>query len=217
MEELHEFCARVLGDGDAAAQAALQAGAVGGGDRVERLTAAAAACRTGEPEHPEPPGEPGTPEPGQLAQTVARELAYATAQLPQRQREALVLRELLRLSHDQMASVIGIQPVAAAPLLARARLALRAQLRGAGEPVAECPERDRSLASITRRQDAESLSEAEDSWLLEHLGNCAACTAAHAAMLEASVCYRAWQVDLGAVESERPGCGGQTDCALADP
>jgi Sigma-70, region 4 len=217
MEELQEFCARVLGHGDAAAQAALQAGAVAGGDRVERLSAAAAACRTAEPEHPEAPGQPAAAEPERLAQTVARELAYATAQLPQRQREALVLRELLRLSHEQMASVIGIQPAAAAPLLARARLALRAQLRGAGERVAECPERDRSLASITRRQDAESLSEAEDSWLLEHLGNCAACTAAHAAMLEASVCYRAWQVDAGAIESDPPDRSGQADSALADP
>jgi hypothetical protein len=35
------------------------------------------------------------------------------------------------------------------------------------------------------------LSADDDEWLFAHLGKCAACDQAHAAMIEASVCYRA--------------------------
>ena len=45
--------------------------------------------------------------------------------LNERQREVLALRELLRLSYDQIAYVLAIEPAAVAPLLARARLRLR--------------------------------------------------------------------------------------------
>ena len=61
---------------------------------------------------------------------MARELARATARLPQRQREALALRELLGLGYGDIGRLIGIDPAAVAPLLARARLRLRSELRG---------------------------------------------------------------------------------------
>ena len=197
MDELHGFCVRMLGHG-AAAQAAEQAArAAGHGDRVDALAAAAAACRARNEAHgldaPGGPDPAGAPE--LLAQAVARELALATAKLPERQREALVLRERLRLPYEQIAGVIGVENVAVAPLLARARLRLRAELRGDGEPRPECPERDRALRTIALRQDSEGVAAVDDDWLVEHLGHCAGCAQAHAAMLEASVCYRAWRLE----------------------
>ncbi len=81
---------------------------------------------------------------------------------------------------------------AAAPLLARARLRLRSERRDTAEPGSDCAERDRSLRALACRQDSEPLSVEDDAWLREHLAGCVGCEMAHAAMLEASVCYRAW-------------------------
>jgi hypothetical protein len=36
--------------------------------------------------------------------------------------------------------------------------------------------------------------EADEEWLLDHLGHCGGCAQAHSAILEASACYRAWQL-----------------------
>jgi predicted DNA-binding protein (UPF0251 family) len=140
-------------------------------------------------------------EPHGLAQAVAVELAVANAKLPQRQREALALRELLGLPHDQIARVIGIDAHAVAPLLARARVRLRTQLRGGLEANLGCAERERSMQALARRQDSEPIREDDRAWLMDHLRACPACTQAHAAMLEASVCYRAWR----APPDQRPG------------
>src|ERR1700736_1966222 len=131
MDEVREFCHRVLGVGELADEAAVQA-QTGDGDRVAVLAAAAAACRERAERHDaQPLAEDQAPEESRgLAAAVAAELALATARLPERQREALALRELLRLSHQQIAVVMGIEPSAVAPLLARARLRLRAERRG---------------------------------------------------------------------------------------
>ncbi len=192
MDELYEFCARVLGKGVIAEQAAREARAGRTHDRVGALAAAAAACRArdrpGEPQAP-PESSDGT---RALSAAVARELEAATARLPERQREALALRELLDLSYDQIGSVVGIEATAVAPLLARARLRLRAELRGIPETEVECAEREQALRALAQRQDSESVDDAQTGWLLEHLGGCEVCTQAHAAMLEAGVCYRAW-------------------------
>jgi predicted DNA-binding protein (UPF0251 family) len=166
---------------------------------VALLAAAVAACRARE--QTRVPAPAAGSEPHGLAQAVAGELAVANARLPQRQREALALRELRGLSHDQIARVIGIDAHAVAPLLARARLRLRTRLRGGLEANPGCAERERSLRAIARRQDSEPIDEADSAWLMEHLGHCPACNQAHAAMLEASVCYRAWRVQA----DERPG------------
>jgi hypothetical protein len=209
MDELHGFCVRMLGPGNAASAAEQAARAAGHGDRVESLAAAATACR--EHDVAEAPAEAKAPDPADgLAQAVARELALATARLPERQREALALRELLGLSHEQIARVVGVENVAVAPLLARARLRLRAELRGDGEPRPECLERDRALRTIALRQDSEAVAAADDDWLVEHLGHCTGCAQAHAAMLEAAVCYRAWRLE------DAPG-PGQSDGAQTAP
>jgi Sigma-70, region 4 len=228
MDELEVFCARILGGGDAAGQAALEARSVGGEERVTRLAAAVAACRARgdageivapgpaavEPGAAEAPPDPVAADSG-LAQTVAHELQAAAARLPDNQREALALRELLGLSYEQIAGAIGVETTAVAPLLADARLQLRTQLRGPVDQAAPCGERDRAVRMMAQRQDAEPLSDAEDSWLLEHLGECVACKEAHAAMLEASVCYRAWQVDDGQWEGRQASRVGQPASADA--
>lgn len=197
MGELYEFCARVLGSSTAAIEAVREARASPGADRVSLLAAAARACRgrgvTGDSQallHGSAPAEGE-----RLAEAVARELGVANARLPERQREALALRELLRLSYDEISGVMGIEPVAVAPLLARARLNFRAQLRGVSEPENECEDRERALRALASRHDSEPLTETDENWLVEHVVECQQCNTTHAAMLEASVCYRAWRAD----------------------
>ncbi len=240
MDELHEFCERMLGDRDAAARAAAQARQGKSGDRVPALIRAVAACRSAADVNPASPSaanhggsnsapgsgsssglryasdsdsahrhdaevrsgdESGSDSGPSMAVAVAAEVAAATARLPQRQREALALRESLRLSHSELAEVIGMEPVAVAPLLARARLRLHRELRGNGLNATGCPERDRALRTIALRQDHESVPPADDDWLLEHVGHCMSCGQAHGAMLEASVRYRAWRVEPAAASA----------------
>jgi DNA-directed RNA polymerase specialized sigma24 family protein len=192
MDEVQEFCLRVLGDPGLAAEASAQALAEPAADRIATLAAAARACRERAERSDQALPTVGATGDG-LAAAVARELAQATAKLPERQREALALRELLSLTHRQMSSVMGIEPTAVAPLLARARLRLRAERRGTVvQPDTECEGRERALRVLACRQDSEPVSSEDDAWLLEHMASCKGCEMAHAAMLEASVCYRAW-------------------------
>jgi predicted RNA polymerase sigma factor len=194
--ELELLCRRVLGDGPAAGELALSARR-SGGNRLEALAMAARLCRD-QPEtaFAEPPGpEPGTgARPGSaLAENVRAELGAAIARLPERQREVLALREALGLSYADIATVMSVDPAAVVPLLARARLRLRAARRG-GEavPVDRCPDSDRALRVLARLQDSEPLEAEDEDWLHLHLAGCETCEMAHGAMLEASVNYRAW-------------------------
>jgi DNA-directed RNA polymerase specialized sigma24 family protein len=202
MDELERFCARVLGDHDAAVGAVQSARRAGGEDRLERLAHAVAACRRA-PETssvvaaaPAPARAANGDGPDgagpSLAEAVAAELAAATGRLPARQREALALRELLGLNHREVAAAIGIEVAAVAPLLARSRIGLRAELRDSPVEAGECLERERMLRAATLRQDGEGLGAADEDWLIEHLGHCPGCARAHAAMLEGATCYRGW-------------------------
>jgi hypothetical protein len=192
MDELHEFCARMIGDGEAAARVAQAAAMTPGADRLGRLAEALRGCRAQDAPPPVADGA-ATIANSDLATAIAGEVATASAQLPQRQREALALRELLGLSHQEIGKVMAIEPAAVAPLLARSRLRLRAELRGAPVAGSDCPERDRTLRTATLRQDREPVPAVDDGWLIDHLGHCRDCARAHAAMLEASVCYRGWR------------------------
>ncbi len=173
-------------------------------DRVAILAAAGRACRVLPGD--QVPSDVGCSAVGEidLTESVACELAAATAKLPERQREALVLRELLTLSHDEISMVMGIEAAAVAPLLARARLLLAAERRGTGSERHECAERDRALRALARRHDRERLSANDDAWLLAHLAGCAECDRAHALMIEASACYRAWRVAAAAPNGASP-------------
>jgi sigma-70-like protein len=196
MDDVARFCARMLGYGPAFQTAAQVARAEGDGDRAAMLRAAVTAVRQGSapaPDAPPPDGDGDRPtDPDALPETIARELAAATAGLPLAEREALALRELLGLRHGAIADATGVAPERVALLLARARLDLRRQLRGAGVAQPECDERERALRTIALRQDGEGVPDADEDWLIEHLGHCRGCRQAHAAMLEASACYRAW-------------------------
>ncbi len=190
----------MLGPGPAANEAAAHARRAQTDGRVALLTVAARACRARADgrEQPEAVAELGSGGLDShtrdvLGAAVARELASATAALPERQREGLALRELLRLSYEQIAQVMDVEQAAVAPLLARARLRLRVQRRGSALPATvPCEDGERALRLLACRQDSEALSGEDDEWLLSHLSSCQACEVAHAAMLEASVCYRAW-------------------------
>jgi sigma-70-like protein len=205
MDELEEFCARVLGDRERAARAAEQARR-GGENRLRGLAQAVVACRDANPSSGNGAQSPSAAEGGggdaaegecagelSLAEAVSGELARASARLPLGQREALALRRL-GCSHAELATVLGIEPGAVAPLLARARLRLRFEIRGGEAGSVDCPERERALRTIALRQDHEQVPDADDDWLLEHLGHCVGCGQVHAAMLEAWACYRAWRV-----------------------
>lgn len=192
----------MLGDTPAGHAAEEAARAGGDEDRSAMLRAAVTAVRQGaEPASAPAPNAPAATDPADddrpadpdaLPDAIARELAAAAAGLPLAEREALALRELLRLDYAALADATEVSPEAVPLLLAQARLDLRARLRGAGAPQPECDERERALQTIARRQDGEEVSAADDDWLIEHLGHCRGCRQAHAAMLEASACYRAW-------------------------
>lgn len=194
----------MLGTSSAADEATVQARGAGASERVALLAAAARACRERaelaerrqpiEAAGPDPGDEPPTDVPeGELARAVAQELAEASAALPERQREVLALRELLQFPHAEIAAVMDIEQAAVAPLLSRARLRLRSQRRGPyAKGSMDCPEPDRALRALTLRQDGEPLPDDETEWLAGHVAACPGCQVAHAAMLEASVCYRAW-------------------------
>lgn len=189
-DELDEFCRRVLGTGVPAIEAAAQArDSVNGGDRLALLAAAAAACRALANGEAAPATDAESPD--GLAGAVRVEIEQATARLPERQREALALREALGLRYAEIAAVMGIDPAAVAPLVARARLRLREERRGDAVATADCEDRERALRLLALRQDGEPAGDEESDWVLEHIGTCAECSAAHAAMLEASLCYRA--------------------------
>ncbi|MGI9185059.1 MAG: RNA polymerase sigma factor [Solirubrobacteraceae bacterium] len=216
MDELTGLCTRLLGGNKAATQAARRAREAEG--RVGQLAAALANCRALRDDPPvagQPAADPrpdaADPRPDAadprheaaelavnagLAGAVAQELGTATARLPQRQQEALALRELLGLSHELVAEVLGIDPAAVTALLARSRTRLHAELRGVKTEPGSCPERDRTARTATLRQDGQPVSTADEDWLLDHLGHCDGCRRLHATMLEASVCYRAWPVSL---------------------
>lgn len=189
MDDLRRFCVRMLGSGPAAEQAEREARAAGEGDRLSELAAVVDACR-----HGAPPDAPAgdAPAADSLAGAVAGEVRAATLRLTGPQREALALRELLALPYDELAAVMRIDADAVPALLARGRVALRSELRHRPEPRPDCPEYERALDTIARRQDGQPVSAADDDWLIEHLGHCPGCGRAHAAMLEASACYRAW-------------------------
>jgi hypothetical protein len=165
---------------------------------------------TGDPEADAAAGQapPGTGSDSVgLRVAVARELTVATAALSERQRALLALRDLLGLDHGEIGQVLGGPSDEVALGLAQARIALRDRLRGATAPAGSCVERDRALRTVTRRLDGEPIAEADEDWIIEHLGLCASCGRAHAAMLEAAACYRAWPTDSAGDPTAAVGAG----------
>jgi RNA polymerase sigma-70 factor (ECF subfamily) len=65
----------------------------------------------------------------------APDVSESLAELPRRQREAVVLRDVFGLSHTEIATALGVNVGAVNPLLTRARGRLRNRLRGASRGV----------------------------------------------------------------------------------
>ena len=204
MDDLHRFCARLLGEGPDSDGAEAEARSRAGSGNEALLRAGVLAVRSRLSDHRSTSTlvhRPGTGRHAGLAAAVAAELRAATDTLDGPARELLALRELIGLDYPRIAAATGLEQAAVAPALARARLGLRAALRGPSAPAPECIEHERALDTIARRQDGVEVAAADEDWLIEHLGHCRACGQAHAAMLEASACYRAWAPGDGATDA----------------
>ena len=141
------------------------------------------------------PGDPDEdPDRRQLLRAQRDEVREANSRLPERQREVLALRELEELSYDEIAEIMAMNRNSVAQLISRARLNLRAELRGAalGSIAGDSPECERALPLIARRDDGELGDAGEAAWLESHLSGCHGCRLGSEAMQEAGVSYRAW-------------------------
>lgn len=133
------------------------------------------------------------PERSALAESQEAAVQAANGRLPERQREVLALRELDRMSYDEIGSVMEMKPNAVAQLISRARIALRKEMRiGAAASVAfataDC---ERAHGELACRQDDQTTG-FDPAWLDAHLADCGNCRVAGEEMAEAGVSYRAW-------------------------
>ncbi|HEU4905662.1 MAG TPA: sigma-70 family RNA polymerase sigma factor [Solirubrobacterales bacterium] len=142
------------------------------------------------------PGDPEEdPDRKLLLESQQEEIRTATMRMPERQREALALRELEQLSYDEIAAVMEMNRNSVAQLISRARISLRDELRGTAlaSIVASSPACERALPLIAMRDDGQLEPGGEDdAWLDAHIGGCERCQVAIEAMQEAGVSYRAW-------------------------
>ena len=122
------------------------------------------------------PGDPEEdPDRRQLLASQQDEVREANGRLPERQREALALRELEDLSYDEIAAVMGMNRNSVAQLISRARINLRDELRGTAlaSVAASSPGCERALPLIAMRDDGQLDDDSGDAaWLEEHLAGC---------------------------------------------
>lgn len=142
----------------------------------------------------------------------------ANARLPERQREVLALREIEGMSYEDIANLLEMNSNSVAQLISRARIRLRAELRGeaAAGVAASTPECEQALPLIARRQDGKLKDPAEVEWLTNHLATCSSCPVAAEAMAEAGVSYRAWAPVLPAAWLFRDTVAKAADLVGAD-
>lgn len=142
------------------------------------------------------PGDPDEdPDRKVLLEAQQEEVAAANARLPERQREALALRELEEMSYDEIAAVMEMNRNSVAQLISRARINLRDELRGTAlaSVAASSPECERALPLIAARDDGQLAADSADAaWLASHMSSCHTCQVASEAMQDAGVSYRAW-------------------------
>ena len=142
------------------------------------------------------PGDPeDDPDRKQLLASQQDEIREANGRLPERQREALALRELEELSYDEIAAAMEMNRNSVAQLISRARINLRDELRGTAlaAVAASSPECERALPLIAMRDDGQLDGDSGDAaWLDTHLAGCDRCRLGVEAMQEAGASYRAW-------------------------
>lgn len=123
------------------------------------------------------------------------EIREASLRLPARQREALALRGLARLSYEEIAAIMDMSGDSVAQLISRARINLYDELRGTvlasvAPPTPEC---ERALPLIAARDDGQLEASSEDAaWLDAHVADCDRCELAVEQMQEAAASYAAW-------------------------
>ncbi|HEX9968011.1 MAG TPA: sigma factor-like helix-turn-helix DNA-binding protein [Solirubrobacterales bacterium] len=105
------------------------------------------------------------------------DIAVAGARLPERQRQALELREQEGLSYEEIAARLGTSWSSVAKLIAHARITVYDELHGtilaSVAPSAEC---ERALPLIAAREDGElDGRSAEATWVDDHLEECGRC------------------------------------------
>jgi predicted DNA-binding protein (UPF0251 family) len=136
--------------------------------------------------------QPAQPSEADTQQEGVRE---ANTRLPERQREALALRELEELSYDEIAASMEMSPSSVAELICRARINLSDDLHGTAlaAVAAPSPECERALPLIAAREDGQlEAGSGDDAWLDAHLAGCERCRLGVEAMHEAGASYRAW-------------------------
>lgn len=142
------------------------------------------------------PGNPHEdPDRKLLLESQQEEIRAANERLPERQREALALRELEELSYDEIAEIMEMNRNSVAQLISRARLKLRDELRGGAlaSIAVSSPECERALPLIAMRDDGQLDVAGDDAaWLDGHLSGCHTCRLGVEAMQEAGTSYRAW-------------------------
>lgn len=128
-------------------------------------------------------------EPGQ------KEIHQAGMRQPERQREALVLRELGDLPYGEIAAIMNVHPDAVAQLIFRARINLSDELHGTmlGSTAASSSVCERALPLIAARDDDQLDPDSADAaWLDTHLAECERCGFAVGAMRKGRDSYKAW-------------------------
>ena len=219
MDEVLELCRRVLGQASSAQQAAAQAHAEGRRGRVTKLAAAIKACRAlAEDASDEQPSElPPEDQPSTQLGRRSRRLSPASSRAPARDFPSASARcspcVSCCASHTKRSRGRWRSSRRRSRCCSpRARLRLQVERRGTSADLgAGCAEGERALRLLACRQDSEPVSAADQEWLLQHMAQCEACERAHAAMLEASVCYRAW------LPEEAPAPAPAVEPAVAAP
>ncbi len=171
------------------------------------------------------------PELTTLVGAQGRDVQAANARLPERQRLVLALRELEDMGYEDIGRVLDVTPGAVGQLLARARMALRRELRLEQVDLEWLAPGCRArLGDIGALIDGE-LGPDRAQVLTAHLASCEACRASRASFEEARVTYRAWlplpvlglgaataraAEDAGLVRFADAGAGGGPASGAAD-
>jgi DNA-directed RNA polymerase specialized sigma24 family protein len=206
----YAFSHRVLGDVQAAADAAqdafLLAGAQPAGDDFGVTVLRAAWTASFE----------------RLGRAVPRgaprgRLSAAAGRLRPQQRAALALAGLERLSYAEIAAVLGIEVEAVPALLARARLRLHDELHGTALAPAAVrrPDCEEVLPLLAAAADRE-LDAADAAWADPHVERCPICVRTIRAMDAAAATYAAWS-PATAPAWLGPATLAELDAERADP
>lgn len=134
------------------------------------------------------------PEKAAMVGALQLQVQAANAQLPERQREVLALREVEELSYDEIAEIMQMNRNSVAQLISRARINLRDVLVGdALASIATSSKAcEKALPLIAMKQDGQLKDGKDADWLEGHVADCETCKVAVEAMSEAGLSYRAW-------------------------